>query len=35
VNIHGLAPAAVPGVPGGYAGAGRYCANSGGVVHCA
>merc|ERR1711973_785311 len=31
VNIAGLAPAVV----GGYAAAGRYCANSAGVVHCA
>merc|ERR1712098_875917 len=35
VNIAGLAPAAVPAVGGLYAGAGRYCANSAGVVHCA
>merc|ERR1719490_630795 len=35
VNIAGLAPAAVPAVAGAYAGAGRYCANSAGVIHCA
>merc|ERR1712243_7858 len=35
VNINGLAPAALPAVAGGYAGAGRYTANSGGVVHVA
>merc|ERR1711963_290408 len=35
VNIAGLAPAAIPAVGGAYAGAGRYCANSAGVVHCA
>merc|ERR1712025_827796 len=35
VNIAGLAPAAAPAVVGGYAAAGRYCANSAGVVHCA
>merc|ERR1719370_389198 len=35
VNIAGLAPAAVPAAPGAYAGAGRYCANSAGTVHCA
>merc|ERR1712025_1170033 len=35
VNIAGLAPAAAPAVAGGYAAAGRYCANSAGVVHCA
>merc|ERR1712098_743284 len=35
VNINGLAPAAVPAVAGGYAGAGRYVANSGGIVHVA
>jgi len=35
VHIAGLAPAAAPGVVGGYAAAGRYCANSAGVVHCA
>merc|ERR1712168_69102 len=35
VNIAGLAPAAAPAVGGGYAAAGRYCANSAGVVHCA
>merc|ERR1712098_1011677 len=35
VNINGLAPAAVPAVAGGYAGAGRYVANSAGVVHVA
>merc|ERR1719277_1551722 len=31
----GLANAAVPAVAGGYAGAGRYIANSAGVVHVA
>ena len=31
----GHAPAALPGVLGGYAGAGRYVANSAGVVHIA
>merc|ERR1719243_341889 len=35
VNIAGLAPAAIPAVGGAYAGAGRYCANSAGVIHCA
>merc|ERR1712080_2218 len=35
VNIAGLAPAAIPAVGGSYAGAGRYCANSAGVIHCA
>merc|ERR1711935_197855 len=35
VNINGLAPAAVPAIAGGYAGAGRYVANSAGVVHVA
>jgi len=35
VHIAGLAAAAVPAVAGGYAGAGRYCANSAGVLHCA
>merc|ERR1712021_227449 len=35
VSIKGLAPAAVPAVAGGYAGAGRYVANSAGVVHVA
>merc|ERR1712019_214948 len=35
VNINGLAPAAVPALAGGYAGAGRYVANSAGVVHVA
>merc|ERR1712126_684863 len=35
VNIAGLAPAAVPALAGGYAGAGRYVANSAGVVHVA
>merc|ERR1712193_46445 len=35
VNIAGLAPAAAPAVAGGYAAAGRYCASSAGVVHCA
>merc|ERR1712106_975974 len=31
VSINGLAPAAVPAIAGGYAGAGRYVANSAGV----
>merc|ERR1740137_376135 len=35
VGIAGLAPAAIPAVAGGYAGAGRYVANSAGVVHVA
>merc|ERR1712051_885985 len=35
VHIAGLAPAAIPAVGGAYAGAGRYCANSAGVIHCA
>ena len=35
VNIAGVAPAAIPAVGGAYAGAGRYCANSAGVIHCA
>merc|ERR1712025_992921 len=35
VSIAGLAPAAIPAVGGAYAGAGRYCANSAGVIHCA
>merc|ERR1712128_215724 len=35
VGIAGVAPAAVPAVAGGYAGAGRYVANSAGVVHVA
>merc|ERR1712121_46150 len=35
VNIAGLAPAAAPALGGGYAAAGRYVANSAGVVHCA
>merc|ERR1711915_1045416 len=35
VGIAGYAPAAVPGILGGYAGAGRYVANSAGVVHVA
>merc|ERR1712117_464186 len=35
VDIAGLAPAAIPAVGGAYAGAGRYCANSAGVIHCA
>merc|ERR1712147_390824 len=34
-SIAGLAPAAVPAIAGGYAGAGRYVANSAGVVHVA
>merc|ERR1711890_140369 len=33
VAIHGYAPAATPAVGGLYAGAGRYVANSAGVVH--
>ena len=35
VGITGLAPAALPALPGGYAGAGRYRANSAGVLHFA
>merc|ERR1712025_589115 len=35
VSINGLAPAALPALAGGYAGAGRYVANSAGVVHVA
>merc|ERR1711915_739036 len=35
VGIAGAAPAAVPGLIGGYAGAGRYVANSAGTVHVA
>merc|ERR1712183_4755 len=35
VGIHRVAPAAVPAVHGAYAGAGRYIANSAGVVHVA
>merc|ERR1712112_735716 len=35
VNIAGLAPAAVPALGGLYAGAGRYVANSAGIVHVA
>merc|ERR1719431_1742381 len=35
LSIRGLAPAALPAVVGGYAGAGRYHANSAGVVHLA
>merc|ERR1712106_980538 len=35
VSINGLAPAAVPAIAGGYAGAGRYVANSAGVDHVA
>merc|ERR1712045_979185 len=35
LNIAGLANAAVPAVAGGYAAAGRYVANSAGVVHVA
>merc|ERR1711892_289241 len=35
VSINGLAPAAVPAIAGGHAGAGRYVANSAGVVHVA
>merc|ERR1712008_237868 len=34
-HIAGLAPAAIPAIAGGYAGAGRYVANSAGVVHVA
>merc|ERR1711910_130590 len=34
-HIAGLAPAAIPARAGGYAGAGRYVANSAGVVHVA
>merc|ERR1719157_320591 len=34
-HIAGLAPAAIPAIAGGYAGAGRYIANSAGVVHVA
>merc|ERR1712215_142011 len=35
VGIAGVAPAALPAVAGGYAGAGTYVANSAGVVHVA
>merc|ERR1719489_641093 len=35
VGIAGVAPAALPALAGGYAGAGRYLANSAGVVHVA
>merc|ERR1712126_108884 len=35
VSIAGYAPAALPAVAGAYAGAGRYCANSAGTIHCA
>merc|ERR1719466_684839 len=35
VGIAGVAPAALPALAGGYAGAGRYVANSAGVVHVA
>merc|ERR1712126_611632 len=35
VGIHGAPPAAIPAVHGAYAGAGRYVANSAGVVHVA
>merc|ERR1712013_349831 len=35
LGIHGAAPAAIPAVHGAYAGAGRYVANSAGVVHVA
>ena len=35
LHIGGLVPAALPAVVGGYAGAGRYVAYSGGVVHVA
>merc|ERR1712123_124893 len=34
-HIAGLAPAAIPAIAGGCAGAGRYVANSAGVVHVA
>merc|ERR1712106_227147 len=34
-HIAGLAPAAIPAIAGGYAGVGRYVANSAGVVHVA
>merc|ERR1711902_279440 len=34
-SIAGLAPAALPALAGGCAGAGRYVANSAGVVHVA
>merc|ERR1712013_726888 len=34
-SIAGLAPAAIPALAGGYAGAGRYVTNSAGVVHVA
>merc|ERR1719260_575880 len=35
VGIAGVAPASLPALAGGYAGAGRYVANSAGVVHVA
>merc|ERR1719439_152564 len=35
VGIAGVAPAAAPALAGGYAAAGRYVANSAGVVHVA
>merc|ERR1712115_38485 len=35
VNIAGLASSAAPAIAGGYAAAGRYVANSAGVVHVA
>eukprot|EP00091_Calanus_sinicus_P020838 TRINITY_DN5918_c0_g1_i1.p1 TRINITY_DN5918_c0_g1~~TRINITY_DN5918_c0_g1_i1.p1 ORF type:complete len:123 (-),score=49.13 TRINITY_DN5918_c0_g1_i1:42-410(-) len=35
IGIHGVAPAAIPAIHGAYAGAGRYVANSAGVVHVA
>merc|ERR1712179_395091 len=35
LNIAGVAPAAVPAVGGAYAGAGRYLANSAGIIHAA
>merc|ERR1712183_363619 len=35
VSIAGHAPAALPAFAGAYAGAGRYCANSAGTIHCA
>ena len=35
LGLIGYAPAAAPGLIGGYASSGRYVANSGGVVHVA
>merc|ERR1711935_969362 len=35
LSIAGVAPAAIPAAPGLPAAAGRYCANSAGVIHCA